>query len=64
MTYSKQRITVYLPEEMVEQADEVAYKTGLTRNALITIAVKSVIQQKQVVIDIEGQRTIKNALEG
>lgn len=55
MTYEKQRITVYLPQEMVVQTDELTRTTGLTRNALITIAVKTLINQKQVVIDIEGQ---------
>lgn len=53
MNYEKQRITTYLPQEMVDQIDEISMTTGLTRNALITIAVKTLINQKQVVIDTE-----------
>ena len=53
MTYEKQRITIYLPEDLVKSADEVSYKAGLTRNAYITIAVKNLLEQRQITINTE-----------
>lgn len=53
MTYDKQRVTIYLPEDIVKKADEVSYRAGLTRNAYITIALKNQLEQREITIKTE-----------
>lgn len=53
MTYDKQRVTIYLPVEVLKKADEVSYRAGLTRNAYVTIAVKRLLEQREITINIE-----------